>query len=98
MGEILPLGVGDQRVTCHFVRFGQIHQLKNRGCEIGQSADAQSATLRQAHPDDRHQICRMGRMWPAGDGINHHLAIAVIGGEIILPPQRSNASTTWPSP
>ena len=81
MGGILPLGVGDQGVTCHFVRFGQIHQLKNRGREIGQSAGAQSATLRQAHPDDRYKICRMGRMWPAGDGINHHLAIAVIGGD-----------------
>ena len=81
MGGILPSGVGDQGVTGHFVRFGQIHQLKNRGRKIGQSAGPQSASLWQAQPDDRHQICRMGRVWPAGDGINHHLAIAMIGGD-----------------
>ena len=81
MGGILPLGLGDQGVTCHFIRFGQIHKLKNRGREIGQSASTQSAALWQAQADDRYKICRVGRMWPAGDRINHHLTIAMVGGD-----------------
>src|SRR5436190_22489642 len=73
-----------QVLTRHFARHLYLQQVQDRGPDVAQRAAVAQGAARVVafpHQHERHRIGRMRRVGAAGHGIDHQLAVAVIGGD-----------------
>ncbi len=68
-------------IAGHLRRLGQVHQFQQRRRDVGEPAFRHQRAVARAEQEQRHRIGGVRGMRPAGLGIAHHLAIAVVGGD-----------------